>query len=86
MYHTPEPVFQWQKANEEFLINRNPVATVGVLWSQQNMDFYGRDESELMVELPWRGITQALIRGRIPYIPVNADQIESVGNQLSLLV
>lgn len=86
MYHTPGPIFRWHKANEEFLINRNPVATVGVLWSQQNMDFYGRDESELMVELPWRGIVQALIRARIPYIPLNADQIDRDGSQLSLLV
>ena len=64
------------RANEEFLVNRNPVATVGVVWSQQNTDFYGRDEAEQMVELPWRGITQALIRARIPYLPVHADHID----------
>ena len=43
IYHTAEPIFQWHKANEELLVNRNPVATVGVVWSQQNMDFYWRD-------------------------------------------
>jgi hypothetical protein len=86
MYHTPGPIFRWHKTNEEYLINRKPVATVGVLWSQQNMDFYGRDEAELMVDLPWRGITGALIRSRIPYLPVNADQISRYGNQLSMLI
>ena len=86
IYHTPGPVFIWHKANEEFLINRDPVATVGVIWSQQNLDFYGRDESELMVDLPWRGITQALIRARIPYIPVNADHIDREADHLALLV
>jgi hypothetical protein len=86
MYQTAEPVYRWHKEHEEFLINRQPVATVGVVWSQQNMDFYGRDDAELFVELPWRGITQALIRARIPYLPVHADHIERDAAQFSLLV
>jgi hypothetical protein len=86
IYHTPGPIFQWHKKNEEFLINRNPVATVGVVWSQQNMDFYGREESDLMVDQPWRGITQALIRSRIPYIPVHADHVDRDAGRLSLLI
>ena len=56
MYQTPGSVMKWHKENEQFLINRNPVATVGVVWSQQNTDFYGRDNAEELVELPWRGI------------------------------
>ena len=86
IYHTAEPIFRWHKVNEEFLVNRNPVATVGVVWSQQNMDFYGREEAEQLVELPWRGITQALIRDRIPFIPVHADHIDSESEHLSLLI
>ena len=86
IYHTPGPLFLWHKANEEFLINRKPVATVGVVWSQLNLDFYGRDQAEQMVELPWRGITQALVRARIPYIPVHADHIDSEAANLSLLI
>jgi len=86
MYHTAEQIFRWHKTHEEFLANRNPVATVGVVWSQQNTDFYGRDESELMVELPWRGMTQALIRARIPYLPVHADHLDREAKHLSLLV
>lgn len=86
IYHTPGPVMQWYRDNEDYLINRRPVATVGVAWSQMNNDFYGRDEAGLMVELPWRGITEALIRARIPYIPVNADQIDREAAGLSLLI
>ena len=86
IYHTATPIFRWHKANEEFLINRIPIATVGVVWSQQNMDFYGRDEAEQMAELPYRGMTQALIRARIPYLPVNADHIERDSEHLSLLI
>jgi hypothetical protein len=86
MYHNPEPVFQWHHANEEFLIARQPVATVGLLWSQQNTDFYGRDNPEELVELPWRGMSQALLRARIPYLPIHADHIDRDSAQLSTLV
>lgn len=86
IYNTVEPIYRWHKANEEFLFNRNPVATVGVVWSEDNTNFYGRDEADLLVDLPTRGITQALVRARIPYIPVNAAHIDRDAGQLSLLV
>jgi hypothetical protein len=86
MYHTAEPIFRWYKANEEFLINRNPIGTVGVVWSQDNTDYYGRDESELLVDQPWRGVVQALIRARIPYQPVHADHIDRDSSKFSLLI
>ena len=85
-FHTAEPVMRWHRANEQFLINRQPIATVGVVWSQQNTDFYGRDDVDLLVEQPLRGITQALIRARIPYLPVHADHIERDGSQFSALI
>ncbi len=86
MYNTAGPVLKWHQANEEFLINRKPVATAGVVWSQQNMDFYGQDSPDQLVELPWRGITQALIRSRIPYLPVHADHIDRDASHFSALV
>jgi hypothetical protein len=86
MYHTPDSILKWHKANENFLINRKPVATIGVVWSQQNTDFYGRDNAEELVELPWRGMTQALIRARIPYLPVHADHIDRDAAQFSVLI
>ena len=86
IYKTAGQFFEWHKKNEQYLINRKPVATVGVIWSQENMDFYGRDENELMTDLPWRGIIQSLIRARIPYLPVNADHIERDADSLSLII
>ncbi len=86
MYKTAGPVFSWHKGNEEFLINRKPLASVGVVWSQQNMDFYGQDSAEQLVELPWRGITQALLRARIPYLPVHADHIDRDSADFSVLI
>ncbi len=86
MYKTPGPVMKWHSDNEQFLINRKPVATVGVVWSQQNTDFYGRDDAEELVELPWRGMTQALIRSRIPYLPIHIDDVDRDAAQFSLLI
>src|SRR5262249_20601302 len=64
-YHTAEPLFQWHEANEAFLVNRRPIASVGIVWTQENYDYYGRDAARERVELPQRGITNALIRARI---------------------
>lgn len=85
MYRTAEPVYRWHEDNEKLLVHRQPIATIGVVWSQQNTDFYGRDDAELFVELPWRGMTQALVRARIPYLPVHADHIDRDGKDFSAL-
>jgi len=86
MYHNPEKTFRWHKENEAFLVNRSPVATVGLVWSQQNTDFYGRDHAGELVDLPWRGMSQALIRARIPYLPIHIDQIGSASAGLKCLI
>lgn len=86
MYHNPTALFHWNRDNEQYLINRTPIATIGLVWSQQNMDFYGRDNTEERVELPWRGMAGALIRARIPYLPVHIDHIDREAASLSLLV
>jgi hypothetical protein len=86
MYRTAEPIFRWYKANEEFLVDREPVGTVGIVWSQENVDFFGRDDAENRVNLPWRGIVQALIRARIPYQAVHADYIDRDASKFNLLI
>lgn len=86
MYETAEPVMAWHEANEEYLTGRQPVANVGVVWSQENSDFFGRGSVQELVELPWRGITQALIRARIQFIPVNAGYIDRDSDKLDLLI
>jgi hypothetical protein len=85
MYKTAAPVMQWHKDNEQYLINRVPVANVGVVWSQQNSDFFGRDNGDI-TEQPWRGMTNALMRARIPYVPVHADHIERDAAKVRVLV
>ena len=84
MLHTAPPLWQWHRDHEEFLINRRPVATVGLLWSQRNMDFFGRDDGAVNVDEPWNGFTQALVRARIPYVPVHIDDLEREAGELGL--
>lgn len=85
-YHTVEPIYQWHEANEKFLFDRTPVATVGVVWSEDNTNYFGRDDASQLVDLPTRGISQALVRARIPFMSLNADHIDRDAGQLSLLV
>jgi hypothetical protein len=86
MFDTAEPVFRWHAENQQYLVNRRPVATVGLVWSQSNTDFYGRDNPDELVELPWRGWTNALVRARIPYLPVHADHIARDADKFSVLI
>lgn len=76
MYHTAERIYKWHKANKEFLINRKPLATIGVVWSQENFDYYGQDNAGELVELPMRGINQAPLRASIPHVPVHAHSFQ----------
>ena len=86
MYHTPGPVMQWHKANQEYLTDRRPVASVGIVWSQRNTDFYGRNSAADLVDAPYQGFAQAMIRARIPYLPVHADHIAREAPGLGVLI
>lgn len=86
MYRTAEPIMRWVKDNERFLANRQPVANVGIVWSQRNTDFYGRNDAGERVDAPYTGFMHALVRARIPYIPIHASDIEQEGDGLKLLI
>jgi len=86
MYATPEPVFRWHQENQQYLLDRQPVASIGVVWSQRNTDYFGRDDAAELVDAPYRGVIQALIRARIPYLPVNAGHIGRDAARLAALV
>jgi len=50
------------------------------------VDFYGRETPEELTEQPLRGWMQALVRSRIPYVPVHVDQIDAAGSAMSVLI
>ena len=86
MYKTAEPEMKWYADNERYLINRRPVANVGLVWSQRNTDFYGHDQAADLVDAPYRGFTEALIKARIPYVPVHIDHVERESANLNVLI
>jgi len=57
-----------------------------VVWSQRNTDFYGRDNAAEQVDAPYDGFVQALVRSRIPYLPVNTADIDRDAAGLSVLI
>ncbi|WP_099205556.1 alpha-amylase family protein [Scatolibacter rhodanostii] len=85
-YETPVPVFQWHEANEKYLYKRQEVAQVGILWSQENTDFYGRENPKERCELPWIGFTKALTKHRIPFLPIHADDLRKYANRINVLI
>jgi hypothetical protein len=86
MYRTAEPVMRWHRENERYLVDRTPVASVGVVWSQRSTDFYGRDAADELAEQPLRGWMQALVRARIPHLSVHVDQIDAGARELAVLI
>ncbi len=86
MYHTAEPVMKWHETNQRYLLNRRPLATVGLVWSQRNTDFYGQDRAAELVDAPYRGFAASLVRARIPYVPIHIDHIERDGANLKVLI
>jgi hypothetical protein len=85
-FETVPPLMRWHAENEALLYDREPVATLGVLWSHENIDYYGRDRADERVLQPWHGWTRALTRARIPFIPVHADHITREAPRLKVLV
>ncbi|MEH7901475.1 alpha-amylase family protein [Rhizobium laguerreae] len=85
-YTTAEPIFTWHEANEDVLFNRRPEADVGVVWSQTNHDFHGRDHANDRTMNPYRGALRALDRAGIPHLPVHADDIAKAAGRFRVVI
>jgi hypothetical protein len=85
-FDTPVPIFRWHAENEQYLYNRTDMADVGVVWSQENADFYGRARAADKAIMPGRGFSQTLVRERIPFLPVNVHDIDKYAPRLKTLI
>lgn len=74
-YLTAEPIFRWHQANEDILVDREPVADVGILWSQANHDYFGADDAVQRTLNPYRGVVRALDAAGITYLPLHPSRI-----------
>ena len=85
-FDTSLPLFQWHAENETYLYNRTNLANVGVVWSQENTDFFGREDAQERVAYPWFGICRALSKTRIPFLPIHAADIARYSERLQTLI
>ena len=79
-------LMRWHAASEEYLYHRENMADIALVWSQDNADFYGRDQAVQRVALPWRGFTAAMRDSRMPYAPLHLDDLPEQAERFRLLV
>ena len=83
---TAEPLSRWHAENEAYLVDRTPLATVGVVWSETNIDWYGRGESTTRAVAPFAGMAEALGLHRVLWQAVHAEHVERDAPGLDVLV
>lgn len=84
-YETSPSIFSWHEQNEDVLYNREPLANVGIVWSQRNIDFYGRDRADALISEPYWGVANALLGARIPWLPVHSKDIPDTPERFAAL-
>jgi hypothetical protein len=62
-----ENIYTWHYKNERYLRNEEPLARVGMVYSQQTSHFYGGEKARAKVEDHTLGYYHALIESRIPF-------------------
>jgi hypothetical protein len=85
-YRTAEPIFRWHEANQDILVDREPIARIGVVWSQENHDRFGRDRAEERTLEPYRGATRALARAGLDWLPVHVADLGGAVGRFDVLV
>jgi len=85
-YRTAAPLFGWHRDNIDILINRTPVADVGVVWSQLNHDLAGQDKAAERTLDPYRGMVRALDRAGIGYLPLHVDDLGTAAGRYRVIV
>ena len=85
-YQTAAPLFGWHRDNSEILVDRTPIADVGVVWSQENNDLAGRDHADERTLDPYKGVVRALNAAGIGFLPLHTDDLESAAGRFKLII
>jgi len=101
MFSIVPPVFRWHQKNEQYLTKGRPIATAGIIRSDDNAVFYGTGGgggavgapglagfggAGLAVQMPYRGMLRALFQSRIPYYPIHIKDLPKHTRDLKVLV
>jgi hypothetical protein len=73
-----EDIYLWAAKNQRFLADRQPLARVGLVYSQQTAWYFGDEHVEATVENYALGWYQALIESRIPFEMVDDKLLDPV--------
>jgi hypothetical protein len=73
-----EDIYLWAERNQIYLANRQSLARVGLVYSQQTAWFYGAENADANVEDPALGWYQALVESRIPFEMVHDHLLDAV--------
>lgn len=72
-----EDFYKWHHANERYLRNEEPLASVAMVYSQQTAHFYGGQNARGKVEDHTLGFYQAMIESRIPFEMVHDGLLDA---------
>jgi hypothetical protein len=82
-----EDIYTWHHRCERYLRNEEPIARIGMVYSQQTAEFYGGTRARAKVEDHTLGMYHALIEGRIPFEMVHDRLLdEEHTNRFKLLL
>jgi hypothetical protein len=73
-----ERFYKWHKSAERFLHDREPIARVALVYSQQTALFYGGPQAGAKVSDAVNGMYHALIEARIPFEMVHDRKLEEL--------
>ena len=72
-----EETYLWTEKNQRYLTNRQPLARVALVYSQQTAWYYGDQHAEAKVENYALGWYQALVESRIPFEMVHDHLLDA---------
>ncbi len=72
-----EEVYNWHWRNERYLRNEEPLARVGLVYSQQTATFYGAGRARQKVEDHTLGMYHALVEARMPFEMVHDGLLDA---------
>lgn len=70
-----EAFFDWMHRHRDYYRNVDSRAEIALVFNQRLANVYGRAEAARLVSQPWRGAYAALVRARLPFDMLHADDI-----------
>jgi hypothetical protein len=72
-----EDIYLWTEKNQHYLAHQQPLARVGLVYSQQTALYYGGEHAQARVEDYALGWYQALVESRIPFEMVHDRNLDA---------